>query len=424
MKCKVSKSFISGKITCPPNKSYTHRAIFLASLAGRNSRVDNVLFSKDTEATILACRQFGADIVQKGSSVMVRKPIDTEKHACGIDAANSGTTIRIATCIASLFPHEIMLTGDESLQKRPMQHLLDALESIGARCSSDNGMPPVMIAGRIRGGSVSVPGSLSSQFASALLICAPLTEKGIDLSIEGNLVSKPYLDATISTMRMFGASVQTLIPYKRYSVRPQLYTPNTFQVPTDFSSLAMLLAASVLNGRKVLINASLGNLPQGDEVFIDILEQLGVNVSIGSGGISVDSPDKLSGGRFDLSNSPDLLPALAVLALKTSTSIEIFNVRHARFKETDRISILRRELSKLGLPILEKEDGLVLESPQILCGAELCPEKDHRLFMVFCIAGMFVGDCTVRDSESVAVSYPGFIEDMSRAGAGLSIMQD
>lgn len=422
MKCKITKSSISGEISCPPNKSYTHRAIFLASLAGKNSMVENVLFSADTDATIRACKNFGAEITQKASSITVKEAIKTGKSMPWIDAANSGTTIRIAACIASLFSHEITLTGDESLQKRPMRPLLDALESIGARCSSENGMPPVKVTGKIRGGDVSIPGNLSSQFVSALLICAPLTEIGINLSIEGNLVSKPYLDATISTMRRFGVSVQTLIPYKKYRVLPQIYKPETFQVPIDFSSLALLLSAAVLNGRNISVNGNIGNLPQGDEVFIDILEQLGANVSIGSTKISVDAPDRLGGGKFDLSNSPDLLPALAVLGLKASEPIEIFNVQHARLKETDRISILHRELARLGMAVREKEDGLILEPSEGLHSAELNPEKDHRLFMAFCIAGMFVGGCTVRDPDSVAVSYPNFIEDMNRAGAEITII--
>lgn len=422
MKCRVAKSVISGEMMCPPNKSYTHRAIFLASMAGQNSKVENVLFSADTDATIQACKNFGAKLLQDGSAITVIEPIRTVGQVPQIDAANSGTTIRIATCIAGLFESKIILTGDQSLQKRPMQPLLDALEEIGAKCTSENGMPPVSVTGKIKGGNVTIPGNLSSQFISALFLCAPLTESGINLSIKGNLVSKPYLDATISAMRKFGVSVQTLIPYKKYIILPQVYRPETFHVPVDFSSLALLLSASVLTGRDVSISASMGSLPQGDEVFIDILEQLGASVSIGSTRISVTAPEKLGGGRFDLSNSPDLLPALAVLGLKASEPIEIFNVQHARLKETDRISILYRELTKLGMTIHERDDGLILEPPGRLCGAELDPEKDHRLFMAFCIAGMFVGDCTVRDPDSVVVSYPSFVDDMNKAGAKITVM--
>ena len=421
MKCKVGKSKISGQIVCPPNKSYTHRAIFLASLAGKNSKVENILHSADTIATIEACKKFGAEMKIENSSIIVKNPIKFDKIVPEINTENSGTTIRIASGIASLFSEEITLTGDKSLQKRPMQPLLDALTSMGAQCSSTDGKPPIKIKGKILGGEVKIPGNFSSQFISALLISAPLTEKGINLSIEGNLVSKPYLDATITTMRKFGVTVQTLIPYKRYNIPPQIYKDTVFSVPIDFSSLALLLSSIVLNGDEVTIKGNIGNFPQGDEVFLDILERLGVTIMINDEEIKIKSPEKLTGGKFDLSNSPDLLPPLAILSLKSSDPIEIFNVKHARLKETDRIAIISRELKKLGVKIQEKEDGLVLEAHENLKGTELNSENDHRLFMSFCIAGMYVGGCTITDPESVDVSYPNFIEEMNRLGAKIQV---
>ncbi|MCA9826851.1 MAG: 3-phosphoshikimate 1-carboxyvinyltransferase [Nitrosopumilus sp.] len=423
MKCEVEKSQISGTIVCPANKSYTHRAIFLASLAGKNSIVDNILLSADTLATIEACKKFGAEIEMKNSSIIVKNPIKIGTNVPEINAENSGTTIRIAAGIASLFPDEITLTGDSSLQKRPMQSLLDALSSMGAQCQSIDGKPPIKIKGKILGGNVTIPGNFSSQFISSLLICAPLTEKGINLTIEENLVSKPYLDATIAVMRSFGVSVQTLIPYKRYGISPQIYKETTFVVPIDFSSLALLLSAGVLNGEKIIIKGSIGNLPQGDEAFIDILEQLGVSVKIDDDEIKIKSPEKLNGGKFDLSNSPDLLPPLSILALKSSKPIEIINVKHARLKETDRIAIIAREIIKLGIKIQENEDGMILEPSEKLISAELNSENDHRLFMAFCIAGMYVGNCIITDPESVKVSYPNFIEEMKRLGAKIRVLE-
>ena len=422
MNCKVEKSKIKGIIDCPSNKSYTHRGIFLASLAGNNSKVDNVLFSADTKATIEACKKFGAIIEVKESSIIVKESINLASKVSEINTENSGTTIRIAIGIASLFSKEITLTGDESLQKRPMQPLLDALSSIGAKCSSTDGNPPVKIQGSVLGGEIIIPGNLSSQFISSLLITAPLTKNGINLTIEGDLVSKPYLDATIATMRKFGVSVQTLIPYKKYNITPQIYKNTTFNVPIDFSSLALLLSFTVLNGEDIVIKGSIGNLPQGDEAFIDFLEQLGVSVKIDNNEIKIKSPEKLRGGKFDLRNSPDLLPPLAILSLITSKPIEIVNVKHARLKETDRIAIIARELPKIGIIVEEKEDGLILKSSGNLTGAKLNSENDHRLFMAFCIAGTFIGNCVVTDSKSVEVSYPNFIEEMNRLGAKIEII--
>ena len=417
MNCKVEKSKIKGEINCPSNKSYTHRGIFLASLAGNNSKVENALLSADTKATIEACEKFGAVIEVNDSDIIVKKSIKIGTNVPEINTENSGTTIRIAVGIASLFSEEITLTGDASLQKRPMQPLLDALSSIGAKCSSTNGNPPIKIKGSIIGGDISIPGNLSSQFISSLLISAPLTKNGINLTIEGDLVSKPYLDATIATMKKFGVSVKTLIPYKKYNITPQIYKNTIFSVPIDFSSLALLLSFTVLNGEDVVIKGSMGNLPQGDEAFIEFLEQLGVSVTINDNEIKIKSPKKLKGGKFDLRNSPDLLPPLAILSLISSKPIEIVNVKHARLKETDRIAILARELPKIGINVEEKEDGLILESSNKLIGANLDSENDHRLFMAFCIAGTYIGNCIVTDSKSVEVSYPNFIEEMNRLGA-------
>jgi len=422
MNCKVEKSKIRGEINCPSNKSYTHRGIFLASLAGNNSKVENVLLSADTKATIEACKKFGAVIEVNDSDIIVKKSIKIGINVPEINTENSGTTIRIAIGIASLFSEEIILTGDVSLQKRPMQPLLDALSSIGAKCSSTNGNPPIKIKGSIIGGDIRIPGNLSSQFISSLLISAPLTKNGINLTIEGDLVSKPYLDATIATMRKFGVSVKTLIPYKKYNITPQIYKNTTFSVPIDFSSLALLLSCTVLNGEDVVIKGNMGNLPQGDEAFIDFLEQLGVSVTINDNEIKIKSPEKLKGGKFDLRNSPDLLPPLAILSLISSKPIEIANVKHARLKETDRIAILARELPKIGIKVYEKEDGLILESSDSLMGAKLDSENDHRLFMAFCIAGTYIGNCIVTDSKSVEVSYPNFIEEMNRLGAKIERM--
>ncbi|HJW20245.1 MAG TPA: 3-phosphoshikimate 1-carboxyvinyltransferase [Candidatus Nitrosotalea sp.] len=420
MKCKVDKSTLSGTISCPPNKSYSHRAIFLASLANGKSTLGNVLLSRDTLATVNACKVFGAKIEINDSTVTVESTGEIIPQASQIDASNSGTTIRIATAIASLSDKKITLTGDSSLQKRPMQPLLDALTQLGVECTSSDGKPPVTVKGRSDGGNTHISGSISSQFISALFIAGPKMKNSITLEIDGELVSKPYLDSTIATMKKFGVTVDAVSPYKKYNIANQKYKPSDFVVPSDFSSMALLLSAAVLLGEDMSIDASLGDLPQGDREILSYLERLGVKITLGEK-ITLVSPKLLNGGRFDLSNNPDLLPPMAILALKTSKPIEIYNVKHARFKETDRIAILAKELAKVGIVVTEKEDGLILDTPKVLKGAELESSDDHRLFMAFAIVGMFVGNCTVTDPDSVDVSYPTFVEDMRKIGANLII---
>jgi len=416
MSCKIEKAKLYGKIVCPPNKSYTHRAIMLATLTKGKSIIKNVLHASDIDATIEACKRFGAQIKETEDNLIIDGIDEFKKQNIIIDAKNSGTTIRIASAIASLIEGKTVLSGDESLRKRPMQPLLDALESLGAKCSSTNGKPPITVSGAVKGNQVNITGNISSQFVTALLIIAPRMEKGLILNIKDDLVSKPYLDATINIMEKFSIKVNTIIPYKKYQIPPQKYKPTDVTIPTDFSSLALLLSASVLLGDRVTCEIISSDLPQGDKKIIDILEDLGVVVTLNQNTITVKSPKLLEGGKFDLMDTPDLLPPLAILALKSSKPIELFNVKHARYKETDRIAILGRELQKLGVKVKENEDGLILESPDHPKGAELNSENDHRLFMAFCIAGMYVGDCIVTNPESVSISYPNFISDMNKVG--------
>lgn len=421
MNCSVSRSVLSGSVYCPPNKSYTHRAVFLASLAGGGSVVEGALLSGDTLATVEACRSMGAEISVQDGMVTIHRGVEPVGNMT-IDAANSGTTIRMAAALTSLYGYTATLTGDGSLRKRPMQPLLDALEGLGARCTSENGCPPMTVSGPISGDSVSVRGEISSQFVSALAMAAPLAPRGLSITIKGQMVSRPYLDMTLAAMRRFGVSARTIIPYRNYEIRPAAYAPSKFVVPMDFSSLALLLAAGVLCGDgSYAVRGRMDGLPQGDEAFLDILEMMRVAVQVGGDTVSVVSPERLGGGTFDLGNSPDLLPPLAILALKSERPITVTGVGHARLKETDRISIISSELAKMGVRIDERPDGMTLHPPGRVRGAILDPAHDHRLFMAFCIAGMYTGETTVLGAESAAVSYPGFIQDMVSAGGSLSV---
>ena len=422
MKCKIEKSKISGEVNCPANKSYTHRAIFLSALSDGKSIIKKVLRSNDTSATISACRAFGVEVNESDDTVSVENSIGSTVQGSMINAQNSGTTLRIATAIAALSGGNTELTGDDSLKKRPMRPILDSLESLGITTESNDGKPPITIKGKIDGNYVNIKGDISSQFISALLIIAPRLESGLTIEIDGNVVSKPYIDLTITTMKKFGVNVKVVEPYKKYSILHQIYQPTTFIVPSDFSNLALLLSANVLLGDSLKIKISLGDLPQGDEAIVDILEQMGVNVTLDSETITTKSPELLDGGKFDLSNTPDLLPALAILVLKCKTQIEIFNVKHARYKETDRIAIICNELKKIGVVVTEKEDGMILKKGDLINGVELNAHDDHRLFMAFSIVGMLIGDCTVTDPDSASVSYPDFISDMQNCGARMSVV--
>ena len=422
MKCKIEKSDISGEVICPANKSYTHRAIFLSALSDGKSIIKKVLHSRDTNATISACRAFGVEVDESDDTITIENTIGSTVDGSMINAQNSGTTLRIATAIAALSGGTTELTGDDSLKKRPMRPILDSLEELGVNTESDGGKPPITIKGKINGNYVNIKGDISSQFISALLIIGPRLDNGLTIEIDGDVVSKPYIDLTITTMKKFGAEVKVVESYKKYSVEHQIYKPTTFTIPSDFSNLALLLSANILLGDNLKIQISLGELPQGDEEIIDILEKLGVIVTLDDHTITTRSPELLDGGKFDLSSTPDLLPALAILVLKCKSQIQIYKVKHARYKETHRIAIIFKELQKIGVIISEKDDGMILKKGDMLNGVELDSHEDHRLFMAFSIVAMFVGDCIVTDPDSVDVSYPRFVSDMQNCGAKISMM--
>jgi len=419
---EVRRSSISGSVTCPPSKSYTHRAIAIASLAVGESTVTNPLLARDTIATIDACKILGSDLKQNASVIKINGKNEFPAGDREINAENSGTTIRVATAMSALVQSgRTTLTGDESLRKRPMQPLLDALKQLGVDCGSlANGTPPVVVkGGGIKGGYAKIIGDVSSQFISALLISCTYAEKDVEIEVESEQVSKPYIDATLATMQRFGVRIENNY-YTNYHVRTQRYRPASFDVPNDFSSAAMMLAAGAIAG-EITVKGLNFELPQADAKIVDILHDMGVSVKLdrSRGTVSVSASEKLEGDTFNLNNTPDLLPVVSVLALKAKGNVTIKGVAHTRIKETDRITNIAREFKKLGAEIEEFEDGLSIKVSDKLKNARLDAYNDHRLFMAFCIASLLTDKCMVDGLESVDVSYPDFIGDFRKLGVDI-----
>ncbi|MEM0367274.1 MAG: 3-phosphoshikimate 1-carboxyvinyltransferase [Candidatus Nitrosocaldus sp.] len=433
---EVRHSRIDGSIVCPPSKSYTHRAVVISSLVddGRPSIVRNALLARDTNATIHGCRVLGSYIEvgssdegssRKGRMLIVHGRREFTLGYREIDAENSGTTIRMLAAVSTLVKEgSTILYGDSSLNRRPMQPLLDALRQLGVHCRSlADGTPPLLVNGNgIEGGHARITGGISSQFISALLIPSVYARHDVELSIKGEQVSKPYIDSTIAVMRKFSAVVDN-DEYKHYSIARQEYKHANFTVPGDFSSAAIILAAGVLAGGSVRVEGLDFALPQGDSKIIDILRDMGARIHVDTGrGMAHVEESMLDGGVFNLADTPDLLPVVAILALKSKGRVEIRGVAHARFKETDRIANLARELSKFGAVVKELDDGLMITPPKTLSNALLESYDDHRLFMVLCIASMLTERSIVRGLSSVDVSYPSFLDDLARIGADVRIV--
>ncbi len=418
MNILIDRSTITGTIPAPPSKSYTHRAIVVASLSVE-SEILYPLLSEDTRATISASTEIGADVTVSEDRLIIKGVQRPEVPDRVIDVLNSGTTLRFFTAITSLAPGTSVLTGDASIQKRPNTPLLRALCDLGANAFSTkgDGTAPIVVQGPLKGGRTRISGSISSQFISALLIACPLAENDSTIEIEGELKSRPYIDVTLEVLREAGITINER--NGRFLIKGnQIVDLKKYTVPGDFSSSSYLLAAGALVGDQVTIR-NLYPSVQGDAAIISILKEMGADIvwNKEDGEVMIKKSD-LHGTIVDVGRTPDLVPTLAVLGACASGEMRIVNARHVRYKETDRLHAMTVELAKMGVDIIEKEDELLIRGGEIH-GASLHGWDDHRIVMALSVAGMVAGNTEIDTAESVSVSYPGFFLDMGRLGAGM-----
>ncbi|HZB73372.1 MAG TPA: 3-phosphoshikimate 1-carboxyvinyltransferase [Nitrososphaeraceae archaeon] len=423
---RIGKSRISGTLRCPSSKSYTHRAIAIASLAKGKSIINMPLISRDTIATLSASSALGVKINQQKSRLIVegKHTLDTPENI--INAENSGTTIRIFTVMAALVKRGFtVLTGDASLRKRPMQPALDALTQLGVVCYSTrmNGLAPLLIkGGGIQGGKVRIDGNISSQFLSSLLISTIYAKSPVSIRVGRRQVSKPYISSTIATMEKFGVTIDYKKDFLEYYVQNKKYSPTEFHVPADFSTAALLLAAGVLAGGSITLKGLSFSLPQADSKILEILKDMNAEISVNKkrGEATVTGSKILEGGSFDLTDTPDLLPVLSILALKARSPVKVTGIAHARLKETDRVANIASQIRKFGATVVEEEDQLLIIAPQVIKNSSIQTFNDHRLFMAFVIASLLTEKSEVEGAESIDVSYPNFLLDLIQLGAKIS----
>jgi 3-phosphoshikimate 1-carboxyvinyltransferase len=438
MKATVRRSTIKGEISAPPSKSYTHRAIAIASLA-RRSDIFYPLISGDTKATINAAKCLGARIeiereheekvtriTIEGTEGSPRTPEDV------LNAENSGTTLRFFTAVSSLCEGAAVLTGDASLRKRPNLPLLKSLNDLGSEAFSTkgDGTAPIVVKGRLRGGETTIDASISSQFISALLIACPLAEKNSYI-LANNLTSVPYMRMTTEVLEKAGVEVHfsrstTSHDYSFEVEGGKRYDLGRFTVPGDFSSVSYLLAAAALTESELKIR-NLFPSAQGDARIVELLREMGVEIRWNKeeGVVEVKGAEDatLKGIKVNMRENPDLVPTIAVLAAVAAGTTEITGVAHLRYKETDRLRFLREELRKMGVRIEEKEDGLLIEGKRKkeLKAAKVYSHEDHRLAMALIVAALSAGGATVIEgAECANISYPSFFEDMLDLGADIT----
>jgi 3-phosphoshikimate 1-carboxyvinyltransferase len=395
-------------------------------LANGNSHIINPLISRDTIATIDACRQLGVGIKITDKRLIVSGKDTLKVPDNVINVENSGTTMRFVTAISSLLSDGyVVITGDDSIRKRPMRPLLSALKQLGVNSFStrENDKAPIIVqGGGINGDNITIDGSMSSQFISGILIAGVRAKSGISLRVTGKQVSKSYIESTLNVISKFGARVKHSRDYRKYNIFNNRYVPTTFTVPGDFSTASLLLSAGTLVGGEITVSNLNFSLPQGDSKILEILKKIGAVISIDKRNRTVKTKgtQELDGGEFDLSDTPDLLPVVAILSLKSRNPVRIYGVSHTRYKETDRLKIIASEFRKFGVKTKILPDEITIVSPKKLKSALINSHNDHRLFMSFAIAAMMTAKSVVDGVESVDVSYPSFIQDMKKIGAKFS----
>lgn len=423
MRLRVRPSVVRGRVRAPPSKSYTHRAVLLAALSGGPCRVRRPLLAEDTEATLAGAGAFGAEVSREPDALRITSaPFRAPDGA--VDAKNSGTTLRLLTGIAATLEGATRLTGDASLRKRPMGPLLAALQGLGARATSlaGDGRPPVEVAGPLRGGDVSIPGAVSSQFVSSLLLACPLARGPTVVNVLPPLRSEPYVEVTLHMMRRFGAEVHPDGGSFRVPGR-QAYRPTDFEVPGDFSSAAFPLVAAAVTDGDVTVEGLEAGIPQGDARVIDHLRSAGATVDARPGSVRVRAGD-LVAGTLDVGDTPDLFPILAVLATQARGASRFVNGEHLRLKESDRIATTVAFLTSMGADVEATRDGCVVRGPTRLREAFVESRGDHRILMAAAIAALVAdGPVEIGDPWCFRVSYPTFLDDMRRLGAEAEVVE-
>ena len=408
----LEPSALKGSIKAPASKSMSQRAIAAALLADGQSIIHNPSYCDDSLAAMSIAVGLGARVEPQvnelkifGSSIL-KEP----KLNCG----ESGLAIRMFSPIAALYPAEITMVGANSLKKRPMFMIEEALNQLGVKCKSSGGFLPLTIQGPIVGGSCEIDGSVSSQVLTGLLMALPLAAKSSDIKVK-NLKSKPYIDMTIQILKSFGITVENN-DYSLFHIPGnQKYIPQNYTVEGDWSGGAFLLVAGAINGQ-LCVKGLRKDSMQSDVSIIKALENAGAQMIISDDQIEI-TRSELKAFEFNATDSPDLFPPLVALASYCEGISAIKGVSRLIFKESDRARSLKEEFGKMNVNIEVKDDMMYVTggNPH---GAKVESHDDHRIAMAVAVSSLgATGKVSIRDSQCVAKSYPSFFDDLRQLGA-------
>ncbi len=411
---------IEQSVRMPGSKSYTNRALIMAALSEGTSTISGISESDDSRLLLDALQQFGITI-SKGTDVL--KIIGIGKHfkpfTGTLNVGAAGTTMRFLTSLCTLIPGDTRLDGSPRMRQRPIGTLVKALRELGARIQYEatEGCPPIYIrGGSIRGGTVHMEGSTSSQYFTSLMLIAPLLTDGLHIQVIGNQVSRSYIDMTIDGLRQFHVHVDTN-NYQYYSIVNQTYEPTEYHVEGDATGATYFWSIAALNGGTVRVNNINPRSAQGDRQFVDLLEQMGCTVqsSLSEQWISVTGTHNLHGIQTNMERMPDAAQTLAVVAAFATGVTTITGLSTLRRKETDRITALQKELEKMGVQSEVGNDWITIHGGKPH-GAVIETYDDHRMAMSFAVAGTLINGIIIQNPSVVTKSFPTFWNALQSLG--------
>ncbi len=406
-------SKLSGTVSGISSKSYLHRLLICAALSEGETKIAFNTMSKDISATISAISAFGKTAkAENGKLVVSDGPV-----CSSINVNESGSTFRFILPILSArrAVETVEINGSDYLATRPISPLYEELVANGA-VISEKGKFPMTVSGQLRCGKYTLPGNISSQFVSGLLLALPMVDGDSEIHIEGELQSKPYVDITLECMKLFGMDIdETDYGYFVKGGRKYI-SPAELVCENDYSNAAFFLVAGALSEEFVGVENLNPDTCQGDSEAVSILERFGAKKCVNNGNISF-AKDKLVSVDIDATNIPDLVPILSLAASVASGETRIYGAERLRFKESDRLRSVSTVLNSLGADITETDDGLIIKGVNKLKGGKVDSFNDHRIAMTAAIASCVSdGEIVVENFEAITKSYPDFLDDFAKVG--------
>lgn len=417
VKCvKITPSKLRGTIQIPPSKSLSHRAVIAASLSSGKSNIDNIMFSEDIVVTTEAMKKLGAkveNISRNKLKIQGNYPKGLEKEE--IYCRESGSTLRFLIPISLLSRTRAIFTGEGKLVSRPLDPYYKIFQDQKIGYRTNNGELPLEVNGQLRSGKFEIEGNISSQFITGLLFSLPLLEGQSNIKIIGSLESRGYVDLTIDVLDKFGIRIKNR-DYREFIIPGgQKYKSKDYRVEGDFSQAAFWLVGGILGGEVKSGDLNQDSL-QGDKAIVPLIKEMGGDLSI-EDSLFITKESKTQGITVDISEFPDIVPVLTVLAALSQGETRIVNGGRLRIKESDRLKAISTELNKLGGDVQEVGDSLVIQGRKSLKGGEVHSWGDHRIAMALAIASIkCTEEVVIKNSEVVNKSYPHFWEDFKKLG--------